>query len=47
MAETASNQLPIRPKIMHVRRIPKVGIFMAMTAKKMTKGQKLVKDALI
>ena len=33
MAKTASNQLGICLRIMHVRRIPKVSIFMAVTTK--------------
>ena len=33
MAKTASNQLGICLRIMHVRRMPKVSIFMAMTTK--------------
>ena len=33
MAKTASNQLGICLRIMHVRRMPKVSIFMAVTTK--------------
>ena len=33
MAETASNQLALCLRIMHVRRMPKVSIFMAVTTK--------------
>ena len=33
MARTASNQRGICPQNMHVRRIPKVSIFMAVTTK--------------
>ena len=33
MAETASNQLGICLRIMHVQRMPKVSIFMAVTTK--------------
>ena len=33
MAKTASNQLGICLRIMHVQRIPKVSIFMAVTTK--------------
>ena len=45
-AKTASNQLGICPWKMHVRPIPKVSIFMAVTAKKVTeKAQKWAKMA--
>ena len=41
MAKTASNQLGICLRIMHVRRMPKVSIFMAVTTKIVTeKAQK-------
>ena len=36
MSKTASNQLRICLRIMHVPRIPKVSIFMAVTTKKVT-----------
>ena len=39
-AKTASNQLCICLRIMHVRRIPKVSIFMAMTTKIVTEKAK-------
>ena len=46
MAKTASNQLGICLRIMHVRPGPKVSIFMAVTAKKVTeKAQKQAKMA--
>ena len=46
MAKTASNQLGICLRIMHVRPVPKVSIFMAVTAKKVTeKAQKWAKMA--
>ena len=46
MAKTASNQLGICPWKMHVRPIPKVSIFMAVTTKKvMEKAQKWAKMA--
>ena len=45
-AKTASNQLGICPWKMHARPIPKVSIFMAVTAKKVTeKAQKQAKMA--
>ena len=41
IAKTASDQLCICLRIMHVRRMPKVSIFMAVTTKKVTeKAQK-------
>ena len=46
MAKTASNQLGICLRIMHVRPVPKVSIFMAVTTKKVTeKAQKWAKMA--
>ena len=46
MAKTASNQLGICLRIMHVRPVPKVSIFMAVTTKKVTeKAQKWGKMA--
>ena len=46
MAETASNQLGICLRIMHVQPVPKVSIFMAVTTKKVTeKAQKWAKMA--
>ena len=46
MAKTASNQLCIWLRIMHVRRMPKVSIFMAVTTKIVTeKAQKWPKMA--
>ena len=46
MAKTASNQLGICLRIMHVRPVPKVSIFMAVTTKKvMEKAQKWAKMA--
>ena len=41
MAKTASNQLGICLRIMHVRRIPKVSIFMAVTTKRVTEKVKI------
>ena len=47
MAETASNQLGICLRIMHVQRMPKVSIFMAVTTKivpeKAQKWQKMAR----
>ena len=40
MAKTASNQLGICLRIMHVQRIPKVSIFMAVTTKITTEKAK-------
>ena len=46
MAKTASNQLGICQQKMHVRPVPKVSIFMVVTAKKVTeKAQKQAKMA--
>ena len=46
MAKTASNQLGLCLRIMHVRPVPKVSIFMAVTTKKVTeKAQKWAKMA--
>ena len=46
MAKTASNQLGICLRIMHVRPVPKVSIFVAVTTKKVTeKAQKWAKMA--
>ena len=44
MAKTASNQLGICLRIMHMRPVPKVSIFIAVTNKKVTeKAQKWAK----
>ena len=40
MAKTASNQLGICLRIMHVQRMPKVSIFMAVTTKIVTEKAK-------
>ena len=46
MAKTASNQLGICLRIMHVRRIPKVSIFIALTTRIVTeKAEKWPKMA--
>ena len=48
MAKTASNQLGICLRIMHVRPVPKVSIFLAVTTKKVTeKGSKMGKNGKI
>ena len=44
MAKTASNQLGICLRIMHVRPVPKVSIFMAVTTKKVTEEAKKWQD---